>query len=92
MICLVPVLYLSSTVVVKNGFSCIADKITVTYGKEIDSETKEEILSSLGFCGNYLSDQSLGPTDLDLQRLDIIRHHSLQISAVSLRCPLIPEK
>ena len=92
MICLVHVLYLSSTGVVKNGFSCIADKITVTYGKEIDSETKEEILSSLGFCGNYLSDQSLGPTDLDLQRVDIIRHHSLQISAVSLRCPLIPEK
>ena len=92
MICLVPVLYLSSTVVVKNGFSCIADKITVTYGKEIDSETKEEILSSLGFCGNYLSDQSLGPTDFDIQRLDIIRHHSLKRSAVSLRCPLIPEK
>jgi len=70
MTCLVHVLYLSSIGVVKNGFSCIADKITVTFGKEIDSETKEEILSSLGFCGNYLSDQSLGPTDLDLQTLE----------------------
>ena len=59
--------YLCNTGVVKNDFSCIADKITVTYGKEIDTETKEEFFSSLGFCGNYLSDQSQGPTDL--QRL-----------------------
>ena len=86
-ICLVAVLYLSSTGVVKHGFSCIADKITVTYGKEIDSESKEEMLSSLGFCGNYLSDQSQGPTDRD-----VIRNHSFKRPVVSLKCPLIPDK